>query len=969
MSTTVTDDVSYTTLPDCLSKAASGVRDSLLSQCVLFNARSLRNKLSELQAIMSVKRISLAFVTESWLDCSITDSLIDPSADYSIYRHDRAMRVGGGVLAMVSKQLHSYQIAIPKQFQLVEVECFEVVVDHSVHRFIVLYRPPEFNAVGRDYSKRMLECLSYLCNTNNSVLIVGDLNLPDVDWFANTAPDDDIQLLFLNFCNDYGFSQYVSEPTRGNNVLDLVLCNNPYTVSCINVIEPFSNSDHSMIEFNLVLKAHEHSKAEVTTYDFCNADVDAIADALSQHPFNYFTPTGSTDDVWSQFIDPIFKTIHDHVPVKTRRTSGGTSRHTHYPRHIVRALHKKSLLWRKYRRNKTVDNKVAYTEQAENCKSLIFDYECSRESELINKSNLGAFYRFINKRLSTKSGVGPLRPAAGCDVIETDDSKKASMLNAYFSSVFVPDDGSLPEFPSRVSQDTFVNNIEITAHRVLYFINKCKTGTAPGPDGIPVQFLKQFKFPLLQPLVVLYRYLMDCGQIPSQWKLADVTPVFKKGLASDVCNYRPISLTSVFSKMFERIIHEQMIDYLLRNGLISSHQHGFLVKHSTCSQLLETVNDWSIALKNCNIVDIVYFDIAKAFDTVSHVKLIYKLQAYGVHGSLLSLIANFLDGRSQRVKLPGGASTWKPVLSGVPQGSVLGPLLFLLYINDVSDLFHDNVSIKLFADDIKIYMEIENNSQTVIFQEYINVVSDWADKWQLKLSYSKCHHLRVSLRKFDAPAGYLLNNVPLSRVLSCNDLGVRMNSVLSFSEHINNVVVKAKQRTSLLLRSFLSKDPTLLTRAFIVYVRPMLEYCSPVWSPCSIGNINKLESVQRSFTKRLSGMRSLSYEGRLKALGLERLELRRLRIDLITCYNVIHGCVSIPFESFFEFSTHRSTRGHPFKLFYPDPRVNVRAHCFPIRVISLWNRLPTSIVLAENTQIFKKLLKHVDFSYAMFGET
>jgi len=168
-----------------------------------------------------------------------------------------------------------------------------------------------------------------------------------------------------------------------------------------------------------------------------------------------------------------------------------------------------------------------------------------------------------------------------------------------------------------------------------------------------------------------------------------------------------------------------MLDYLLRNGLISSQQHGFLAKHSTCPQLL--------ALKNCNIVD-VYFDIAKAFDTVSHVELMHKLQAYGVHCSLLSLIADFLDGRSQRVMLPGGTSTWKPVLSGVPQGSVLGPLLFLLYINDVTDLFHDTVSSNLFADDIKIYMEIENNSQTVIFQDYINAVFDWAIKWQLKIN-------------------------------------------------------------------------------------------------------------------------------------------------------------------------------------------------------------------------------------------
>jgi len=945
------------------------VKDHLLSQCVLINARSLRNKLPELQALLSVKHPSLVFITESWLDCSITDNVINPSADYSIYRHDRAMRVGGGVMAMVSKQMHSYQISIPKQFQLVEIECFEVVVDHSTYRFIVLYRPPEFNAVGRDYMRRLHECLTYLCNTSNSVIIVGDLNLPDVDWSANTAPDDDIQLLFLNFCNDYGFGQYVSVPTRGSNVLDLLLCNDPYIVSSIDVFEPFSNSDHSMVEFKLVLKVHEHSEAEVTTYDFRNADVDAIAYALLQHPFNFLGPTGSADDAWSQFIDPVFNSIHDHVPVKTKHLRGRNrvNRRKHYPRHIVRALCKKSRLWSKYRREKTVDNKVAYAEHTENCKSLIFEYERSKELELIKKSNLGAFYRFVNKRLTAKSGVGPLRSAGTCDVVETDDSKKASMLNEYFSNVYVLDDGSLPEFARRVSQNTFIKDIEMTTDRILYFINKSKTGSAPGPDGIPVQFLKQFKFQLLQPLVVLYRYLMERGQIPSQWKLANVTPVFKKGLASVVSNYRPISLTSVFSKLFERVIHKQMLDYFLTNGLISSHQHGFLAKHSTCSQLLETVNEWSIALKNCNIVDAVYFDMAKAFDTVSHAKLIHKLQAYGVDGNLLSLITDFLGGRSQRVSLPGGASTWRSVLSGVPQGSVLGPLLFLIYINDVSDLFHDIVSIKLFADDIKIYMEIENNSQTVIFQNYVNAVSDWADKWQLQLSYNKCYHLRVSLRKCDESACYLLNNVPLSCVASCIDLGVCVNSVLSFSEHINNVVAKAKQRTSLLLRSFVSKDAMLLTKAFIVYIRPMLEYSSPVWSPCYIGNINKLESVQRTFTKRLTGMRSLSYDNRLKALGLERLELRRLYIDLITCYKIIHGQISIPFDSFFEFSTHRGTRGHPLKLFYPDPRVSVRAHCFPVRVIMLWNRLPVSVVLAENILLFKKLLRQTDFSYAMLG--
>jgi hypothetical protein len=468
-------------------------------------------------------------------------------------------------------------------------------------------------------------------------------------------------------------------------------------------------------------------------------------------------------------------------------------------------------------------------------------------------------------------------------------------------------------------------------------------------------------------LVVLYRYLIDKGQIPTQWKFANVTPVFKKGLASDVSNYRPISLTSVFCKLFERIIHEQMLGYLLKNSLISSQQHGFLSKHSTCTQLLETVNDWTIALRNCNIVDVVYFDIAKAFDTVSHAKLTHKLQAYGIGGSLLSVIADFLGGRSQRVLLPGGVSSWKTVLSGVPQGSVLGPLLFLLYINDITDSFHEDISIKLFADDLKIYMEIEDNSQSTVFQEYINAVADWADQWQLKLSYNKCHFMRVSLRKSEAPVCYSLNNIPLSRVLSCNDLGICMDFSMSFSEHINSLAVRAKQRASLLLKCFLSKDPSMLTKAFTVYVRPLLEYCSPVWSPCTVSNINKLESVQRAFTKRLTGMRNLSYENRLKALGLERLELRRLHIDLVTCYKIVNGLVSIPFESFFEFNVHRDTRGHPLKLFYPDSRVGVRAHSFTVRVITIWNRLPAATVQAENIKTFKCSLKAIDFSYAIFG--
>ena len=261
-------------------------------------------------------------------------------------------------------------------------------------------------------------------------------------------------------------------------------------------------------------------------------------------------------------------------------------------------------------------------------------------------------------RLSCKSGVGPLKSPKAETV--TDGTKKAALLNDYFSSVFTRDNDVCKEFKRRLSGGLSLGSFDITPDIILKFVRKCKTGTSPQT------FLKQFISQLLLPLTEIFKYLRHLGHMPSQWKTADITPVFKKGLSSEVSNYRPISLTSIFCKLFERLIQNKIFTYLSDNNLISPHQHGFLTKRSTCSQLLETVNDWSIALRNKYVVDVVYFNFAKAFDfdTVSHVKLISKLQAYGIDGTLLSI--DFLTDRSQRVVLRAGTSAFSKVVSGVP---------------------------------------------------------------------------------------------------------------------------------------------------------------------------------------------------------------------------------------------------------------------------------------------------------------
>jgi len=345
-----------------------------------------------------------------------------------------------GVLALVSNRIHSYQVLIPRHFSLVEIECFEVVTSSDVFRFIVVYRPPEFNTIGRDYMRSLYDCLCFLSDTKHTVIIVGDFNLPHIDWSKITAPADYIHSSFLQFCNNYGFTQFVDAPTRDDNVLDLVLSNDLYILSSIDVAEPFSNSDHCVVHFSLVLGHHEKNDSVRYIYDFDYCNEGLLSHQLLSHPFNSTIPFGSADAVCDQFVQPIYEALYVSVPRKLIHSGGNTTKSKRRPAHINRALRKKAALWRKFRIDRSNTNKSRYYEQAGLCKTLIYEHEKTKESSVVNQSNLRAFYRFINKRMSYKSGVGPHKSASGS--LLTRD--KATALNDYFCSVFTPDDGKCP---------------------------------------------------------------------------------------------------------------------------------------------------------------------------------------------------------------------------------------------------------------------------------------------------------------------------------------------------------------------------------------------------------------------------------------------------------------------------------------------------------------------------------------------
>lgn len=896
----------------------------------------------------------------------MSDAMIAPTDKYYIARRDRKNRLGGGVCAVISKR---FAVNILPTDENVEMVAFDILLDTFTYRIILCYRPPDHDVAAWNYFTAMLACFEQLCNINYNIVIAGDFNLPYLSWdtLLTTGVHVKYHQTFLDFVSEHGLVQCVAEPTRGDNILDLVLVNEPLLINSCVTSTPLGRSDHMTVDFDLVLPSTDKATVDNDTkyyFNFNEADYDGLNAFLSAVDWqNVLCITGNINECMESFMNVLNEGMNIFVPVKQtfniQLSSNSRLSVRKYPLYIRQLFRKKVAAWRLYKRMKNDSLKARYKAAEDKFSSAVKSFNAAKENEVINNGNLGSFYRYVNNKLVTKSGVGALKDSNGCLVY--DDINKAEVLNESYGKVFTADNGILPDFPTKVVCDAELNSINFDCYKVFKHLTQLPPKKSGGPDGLGAQFLKNLAPSLALPLSLLFNYSFNCGDMPDIWKMANVTPIFKKGQTCDPGNYRPISLTCVLCKLMESIIKDAVTNHLLVNKLITKQQHGFLAKHSTCTQLLECVNDWSISLNIRNSVDIMYIDFHRAFDSVVHSKLLFKLKSYGITGGLLQWINNFLTNRFQAVKVGAQRSSLLPVISGVPQGSVLGPLLFLIYINDIANVIGSNLTIKMFADDVKLYASIDDISAVNLLQDGLFSISKWASDWQLRISVKKCAvlHLGRNNLQYD----YALEGETLPSVQEIRDLGVIMDSRLGFSSHFANISAKAHQRAGLILRCFKSRDPQLLFRAFTVYVRPLLEYCSPIWSPTYKSDVNKIEAVQRRFTKRLRGFTYLSYFERLRILHADTLEVRRLRLDLIMMFKVINSFVDLDIGDFFELNTHSlCTRGHNLKLAKPMCNNNARAFSFACRNVTCWNALPVNIVNSRSVAAFKYNIEHFNLN-------
>src|SRR6266496_3704942 len=542
----------------------------------------------------------------------------------------------------------------------------------------------------------------------------------------------------------------------------------------------------------------------------------------------------------------------------------------------------------------------------------------------------------------------------------TKNKDAAYLLNNYFSSVFTLENiQNIPE-PIRIFKGDIVTEglylTLITPELVEKKLEKLNVNKCPGLDGIHPRILFELKKELARPLSNFFSSSLEFGVVPADWKDAGITPLFKKGKKSDPQNYRPISLTSLVCKVLESLIKDSILSHLNKFSLIRSSQHGFTKNRSCLTNLLEFMEEVTSTLDSRKPVDIIYLDFAKAFDKVPYQRLLKKLYAHGIGGKTLLWIQSWFTGRRQKVGLNREFSDWCDVLSGVPQGSVLGPLLFLIYINDIDEYIVSKLG--KFADDTKLCRGISNNNDADILRSDLNLIYQWSLDWQMLFNVDKCTviHMGYHNKEYDYKLG---NNVIRSSTTE-RDLGVVIDRTGKSTEQCILAAKKANIVLGMIKRNINFKSKDVVVRLYKALVRPRLEFCVQAWCPHLRKDIDLIERVQRRATKLIEGLKDMSYPERLISTGLISMENRRVRGDLIQVFKMLKDKDRVDFNKFFEIQPLNGTRVHNCKLVKQRSNLDIRKYFFSQRVVNTWNSLPQAVIDADSINSFKNRLDQFD---------
>lgn len=849
------------------------------------NVRGLRSKTMQFYRNLSLSSYDILILTETWLMPGVSDSeLFDDR--YIVWRRDRDYAVtgqsrGGGVLIAVRKDLNAtpqpcYCSTAEDLWLTLSIKQRNIRSSIKVSLNIcVLYLCKQ--NLGLSFSNQLNNFLFKLDDIlinkpNEKYLIIGDFNMSAISWSLNTgesslSPDnvnsvDEHSLIDLLYTHN--LSQYNGILNNYGRILDLVLSNDTVIVS--ECQDPLVTIDphHNALNIDVNFFQLTYLKPEVCTkYIYSKGDYNKINKEISEIDWYNEFKHKSIESAVNCFYSNLNIIINKNIPSKTCKNDTYPVWYTAALKKVLKEKHK---FFKKYKTYGNLSDKATFELLRERVKRL--ESECYLKHIKLVESSIridpGYFWKFIKSRSNTSSMPSSLTYG---NKVAADGNDICNLFSDYFYSTFLPSSRTLSSSDLDSYDETAVNisNIVIERNELIKLLKSLDINKSAGPDRVPPILLVNCADTISLPISLLFKKSLQECTMPSMWKLAFITPIHKKGSKTDVTNYRPISKLCLIAKLFEKVIHAQL--YAALRNSFNDYQHGFVRGRSTVSNLVILEDYITDNMCRGKQIDVVYTDYSKCFDRIDHCTLIHKLSAMGIRGDLLRWFISYISNRSQAVAIKNYISSWVTVPSGVPQGSLLGPLLFVIFVNDIGDCFHSS-RLLCFADDMKIFSTISSNNDVQALQADLLRLDDYCVKNMLDLNPSKCSVVTFTRKKNTISSHYTLKGQKISKCDKIRDLGVIFDSKLLFDEHVDSIVKKASRALGFVMRmSSCFKEAKTFKILFCTFVRSILEYGSQIWNPRYDKYIIRLESIQKRF------IRYLCYRTRTEYISSDYLKL------------------------------------------------------------------------------------------------
>ena len=889
------------------------------------NINSLLVHLDELRVFVSDSKIDILCINETKLDSMVGDGEVCLPG-FEIVRRDRKIngRKGGGICIYIRSNIN-YTIRDDLQSDIIENLRVEIKKQRSKSILVCTwYRPPD--SPTRDFVE-FEEMVKLLDSESLEYFLLGDLNVDLLPSVGHGSPNRN---RLTDIFDIYGMQQLINEATTTTNTLiDLCLTNAPCNVVKSGVIH-LSVSDHSLVY--MIRKSHyvREGTRMIDIRSMKNFNREEFLRELEQKHWANIYLSQDPNEMWEMWKNLLMDTVDKHAPRRSRRIKNRTSpwittevRHKIFKRDYLKRkanLSNDPQLWREYRQARNhINNEIKQAKRAYFTRNLEF-----------NRGDMKKTWKLINEL--TSKNVAKSKKVSELNIGDqkiTASAEIAEAFNEYFSTVGnnlaseIPTPVHTPEFYLKPTDKAFSLQIPTvdTVYRQLITLDEKKSA---GLDNIPNKILKIAADVIAPSLTEIFAASIRAGVFPFEWKTSRVTPIYKGGAKDDANNCRPISVISVVAKVFEKMIFDQLYEYLNTNKLLTACQSGFRSLHSTLTALLEATSDWSVNIDNGHINGVVFIDLKKAFDTIDHQILLRKLKIYGIDQRSLTWFHSYLTNRTQKCRINGQLSNSVPVACGVPQGSNLGPLLFLVYINDLPNCLNHTVP-RMFADDTSI-SSVEN-LQNVINSELMNLKS-WLNSNRLSLNVLKTEFMVIAshqkVRTIDSEINIRVNGNEINRVHSVKSLGVHIDEHFTWSVHIDKLCKKIASAIGVLkrIRPFITTNTAV--QVYKAMIQPHFDYCCSVWDGFGDTLSCKLQKLQNRAARVITrSSYDTSADILLDSLCWDNLFIRRKKLKASVMFKALKGKTPSYLSDLFSIrGTGYNLRNSDMKLNLPKPRTN-----------------------------------------------